>query len=385
MVMQIQANVQPVKGSKRSGAVTPGTSSLKQIRTVADANRLMESKLYEKLQSAITEAGGESLSSLKPKDFTPEAVANRILQFVDNRVALERQQFGDGRADELLVQARKGIEDGFNQAKTILEGLGVFNNDIEENANTTYDLLQKGLDQLSKKESNNIVGSTAITLEQHQSNELSITLETTQGDKLELQITHSGHTQSVITGDTIRQEDNRSDAISFRLSGDINEQERVAIDKLVSDAVNLSDTFFSGNAHLAFKKAMELGYDTESIASFSLSMQNGTTSKITEAYNSVQRIADKNGYSRGIQNSVLPTIREFMQQLAATINKASETGVYAKPDSAVLDSFNAVTSVDENKRGLANALEHQSGESLGKFSQHLANVLQNQQAGFTNQ
>ncbi|MDH5693260.1 MAG: DUF5610 domain-containing protein [Gammaproteobacteria bacterium] len=107
-----------------------------------DFSQIFNNKLADNLRTQFEKKHGKlDLGS----DYSPQAVANRILSFVDVAVNKKRAEEGDVAAQELLQKASKGIEKGYNDAVTILKGLGVFNGEVQENAEATYDLLIKGV------------------------------------------------------------------------------------------------------------------------------------------------------------------------------------------------------------------------------------------------
>ncbi|MDX5446013.1 MAG: DUF5610 domain-containing protein [Zoogloeaceae bacterium] len=84
------------------------------------------------------------------EDFSPEAVANRLLSFATGLFdAFATQRSGED-ADQITRDfvgvIREGFERGFGEAREILEGLGVFSGEVESNAMRTFDLFMKGLD-----------------------------------------------------------------------------------------------------------------------------------------------------------------------------------------------------------------------------------------------
>lgn len=84
------------------------------------------------------------------EDFSPEAVANRLLSFATGLFdAFATQRSGedvDQITRDFVDVIREGFERGFGEAREILEGLGVFSGDVESNAMRTFDLFMKGLD-----------------------------------------------------------------------------------------------------------------------------------------------------------------------------------------------------------------------------------------------
>lgn len=85
-----------------------------------------------------------------PSDFTPEATANRIVSLSTGFFPLFKEQHPEMAEAEALGTfmklIRSGVDQGFNEAKDILQGLQVWQDSVSDNANKTYDLIQKGFD-----------------------------------------------------------------------------------------------------------------------------------------------------------------------------------------------------------------------------------------------
>jgi hypothetical protein len=89
------------------------------------------------------------------EDFSPEAVANRLLSFATGLFdAFATQRSGedvDQITRDFVDVIREGFERGFGEAREILEGLGAFSGEVESNAMRTFDLFMKGLDDFLAK------------------------------------------------------------------------------------------------------------------------------------------------------------------------------------------------------------------------------------------
>lgn len=89
-------------------------------------------------------------------DFSPEATAERIVSFATSFFPLFQQNHeGEGNSlesqlDDFINLVGGGVDKGFGEAKDILTGLDVFNGDVEENANQTYDLIYEGFDKFKQ-------------------------------------------------------------------------------------------------------------------------------------------------------------------------------------------------------------------------------------------
>ncbi|MBW8183384.1 DUF5610 domain-containing protein [Shewanella nanhaiensis] len=88
-------------------------------------------------------------------DTSPEATADRIVSFATNFFSLYQEQNSNMSFDEQLTSFMEiiggAIDQGFDEAKDILNGLQVLEGDIADGVEQTYSLVQDGL--LAFKES----------------------------------------------------------------------------------------------------------------------------------------------------------------------------------------------------------------------------------------
>jgi len=117
------------------------------------ANRHMEllyKSALEKLNTVLEpDFGPDAIQSSAEIDVSPEATAGRIVSLSTAFFEAFRQQnpeMGDEEAlDRFMSTIGSGIEQGFAEAREVLEGLQVLNGDIATNIDTTYELVQQGL------------------------------------------------------------------------------------------------------------------------------------------------------------------------------------------------------------------------------------------------
>ncbi|MFC1603107.1 DUF5610 domain-containing protein, partial [Pseudomonadota bacterium] len=117
------------------------------------ANRHMEllyKSAIEKLNTVLQpDFGPNAIQSSAELDVSPEATAGRIVSLSTAFFGAFREQnpeLGDEEAlNQFMSTIGSGIEQGFAEAREILDGLQVLNGDIATNIDTTYDLVQQGL------------------------------------------------------------------------------------------------------------------------------------------------------------------------------------------------------------------------------------------------
>lgn len=158
----LSANAYPLPSkthqTKPAGQPSPDEMKLKiSNEPLSLVYRTAVQKLNELLAPEIGEAGLQGVAS-GGMDFSPEAVAERILSFATAGFGSFRERHNDQGDDEQLNGfmrlIRDAIDQGFAEARHILDGLGVLNGDIAANTDRTYALIQDGLNSFEEKARN---------------------------------------------------------------------------------------------------------------------------------------------------------------------------------------------------------------------------------------
>ena len=97
--------------------------------------------------------------------------------------------------------------------------------------------------------------------------------------------------QALATQNSIYYESN---ALSFSVSGELDEDELKAIGKLVADANDLADEFFNGDIETAYKQALKLGFDDQELTSFALQLTKVENTQVIKAYETVSHYDQEN-------------------------------------------------------------------------------------------
>ena len=94
--------------------------------------------------------GPDAIQAKMSEDNSPEATAERILSlstgFYDAYAAQRPDDNPEEVAKDFVNLIRGGFEKGFSEAQEILQGLKVFNGDIETGVMKTFELVNKGYD-----------------------------------------------------------------------------------------------------------------------------------------------------------------------------------------------------------------------------------------------
>lgn len=257
-------------------------------RAAAAPNQVLNAEILRSLDAALARDGVGLDRNATPADFSPEKVAERVLGFIDSVV---NQAAGDDtRRSTLLRQARDGVEQGFQEARDILDGLGVLQGDIADNVDKTYALIQDGLDRLAAGES--ALSAAAqdggpLTQLAFQSSSISasrstsLVVDTLDGDRVTISIDKqvaASRTRFAASDGTsqlsgIETKREASSNFSFSVDGELDDKERQAIESLVKRIDKVSDKFFDGNVQAAFNKAAKLKFNSKELAGFSLDLK----------------------------------------------------------------------------------------------------------------
>ncbi|BAU75175.1 hypothetical protein ppKF707_1675 [Metapseudomonas furukawaii] len=312
-------------------------------RKQADTQEILSNRLAERLGLEPGALSG------KASDYTPDKVAERIIGFIDQRL---RSEAANGAAPEklqgLLDQARAGVQQGFEEARKILDGLGVLEGKVASDVDDTFSRIQSGLDRLQKTYFPSEQGSqpaSAVAMAGYserssaQAETFDLDVKTRDGDTLRISIAQasanwsrssvaaaSDGTTSIVAA--------RSQSSSLQIGGwqiqvegELDDEEKAALSDLLGQVQDISSRFYAGDLAGAFDRAMALDMDGEQLASMSLRLTQTRVSQATDAYGAVaqqggQAASATNGNLRDYASGLLDALRsagELMENGRSTL------------------------------------------------------------------
>lgn len=328
--------------STAPAVATNDTLELRDLSPQQQLNRQIMDRLSS-LNDYLQVNGFEPIEQLDPADFTPQKVANRILDFID--LALKQAQ-ARGADDQELArireQARAGVEEGYQQAYEMLDGLGILQGKVKEEVERTLELLRQGLDRMDRGEplvqapedpqapqaqQVQLVGQT-------EERSLALQVQTQDGDLVSINLQR----QSSYAGVQYRSQDGEGVfslnmekasvgfSFEYRVEGELDQEEEQAIKDLLRYIDRLADDFFSGNTPEIMKKGLLNGFDPEQLQGFSLNMSHVQTSYAAKAYQAVDRLGDGsegNGVGRQFvpPGFLLQQLRELGDEAGLALGK----------------------------------------------------------------
>ena len=323
----------------------------KPVETLSssDANDHIQATLtqaYLKIQSSVQsrfpatqEATGTPEVTPSADDYSPQAVADRVVGFIADRLA---QAQADGASQEdiqnLYQQALKGVEQGLREGRDIIQNQGLFNGNTKDTYYQTVNKIADGLTQLGENlfgadldgsdtaagangatdtqapavngtsdagstnvPSSNVSGfqasNTQVQIERNRSFEMEVL--TQEGDKVKI-LVNSG--QSFASNQVSYADGNTAidgfeasfssfDNLSFSVEGDLNQNELAALNDLFSQVNDVAATFYGGDVEQAFNQAMDVGMNPEQLASFAVNINQSESVAVRDTYVAVQNMA----------------------------------------------------------------------------------------------
>ncbi|MFP5420598.1 MAG: DUF5610 domain-containing protein [Gammaproteobacteria bacterium] len=339
-----------------SSASRPTSATAQPIvRNAADAQATLANRLAERLGLEPGALAG------KANDYTPEKVAGRILGFIEQRLQSEQAAGADpSKLKGLLEQARSGVEKGFAEARKILDGMGVLQGKVASDIDDTYQKIQDGFSDLDKRfnpDAALVGGSTNIAAYSErfaaQAESFDMEVTTRDGDRLRISIAQASANWSQ-SGVVASSNGNGSSVVASSQSGslqigawqvsvegELDDEERAALEKLFGQVQDLSNKFYAGDLSGAFDRAMALEMDGEQLASMSLRLTQTTMRQATDAYSAV---AQDGGQAASAVNS---SLIDYAQGLLDALRSANQVAEEGTAKTSLLDMLKGGFSLDE--------------------------------------
>lgn len=211
-----------------------------------------------------------------------------------------------------------------------------------------------------------LLESTQVSYEAFAKRDFSFELKTQDGDVVKIKASASYAEQARVGNSSfnhgyaaygvsdINATNAASSQFAIGVDGELDEDELRAINDLLSQVSDLSETFYSGNIEEAFQMALDVGFDESEIARFSLNLRQEVSSKIETSYGAVQkmpafdsaaaqeRVFNKDDYRFTPGNLSTARMQHFVEMLTETKMFAENIGV-KKSDLPAMGEFVSLT------------------------------------------
>lgn len=337
----------------REGAVDSARTAERSLSVEErrqQAFRTVEQTLTMGYQKLAAKYGSPAQAFDQFEPLSAEKVAGNILGFIERRLVQDAAEGAtEAQLKERLAQGLAGFEKGFAEARKQLEALASFTPEIDADINDTRDRVLSGIEALRQRiidqqltdrpegDSANVdKGATgaapaSYVYEQARASEFRFELTTAEGDQVSIRASsHAGVSMRGAGSEaTLSASANRS--LSWSVAGDLNTDERHAIESLLGEVDHLAEQFFAGDLPGAMASAMDLGYDQRQVAAFSLNLSQSSIRQVSETYG---RDAAGPAPGAGLQERLAP-VGQFLRDLETALADAAR--VSQQPQALLLD------------------------------------------------
>jgi len=355
----------------QSNSITPGGLRQTPFAQGAAARSFEGQKT---LANRLAEQMGLKPGSLagKAEDFAPGKVAERVLGFIGGRLESAKADGADITAlQKMYDQAAKGVEKGFEEARKILDGMGVLKGKVAADIDETWQRIQSGMQDIAQRllpdasggvsnEGVSLSASASRLVAQSQTFDLEVT--TREGDRLRISIAQASASRSdsqvrASSGEQGSQVSVSSQSSQLQIGawqvevqGDLNDAERESLQDLLGQVQDLAGDFYAGDRQGAFDRALALKMDGSQLASMALNLTQTSVRQVTETYGRVSGQAAP-------ASAANPELREYALGLVEALRTASEL---VEPGNELLrDLLDGGFALDErfDQKSLAKAMD----------------------------
>ncbi len=352
-----------------------------QDRRLVSPHKLVNHQLFNRLEKNVN-TGGLRSQKVNTDEFSPTAIADRIIGFVAQGLGNYRNARPEADDSGYFSQVRQGIEQGFSDARDILRSLGLFQKQVVDEIDETYSLINEGLDRLQQavqQSTNQNITSSAqyqgVAVKSSRTTEISI--QTKEGDSVTISLNQSFESgrsgyQFETGGIRISEfEKHRSynSILNISVDGNLNDKELKEVNHLLKKINKVANRFFHGNVKGAFRHALKLGLDTSQISSFSVDL---TTEKSIQAVTAYQQTSQNGQGDTSI--SLIKQAADFINGAKELLNQSySALNSFEDPKSSFSELFKEIGQLANDNSKNHRAIEDQ--QSFGQIVDHLADSI----------
>ncbi|WP_152960841.1 DUF5610 domain-containing protein [Pseudoalteromonas sp. P1-9] len=276
-------------------------ASSKDVFTMSQRLTIASQISYQKMMGAMPFES--KVEPTKPEDlFDFEEIAKNVLSFVKGAILGAKADGADNdKLTNMFEQARKGVEQGIGEAVEELKDSELYTDEIEQGIEKSRELIFDGLDEFEQSIFNPEKKGPSDAAFNGQNfyqldNGASFEIKTAEGDIIKLTYNSQFSSSEQLSynkseeGESLSYSSSQSSsqAYSFSVEGDLNEDEVAAINELMSDLQEVSNEFFNGSLDEAFEQAKNLNLDSPQLVAMSMNLQQTEVRASVREYQTTQ-------------------------------------------------------------------------------------------------
>ncbi|WP_105170374.1 DUF5610 domain-containing protein [Pseudoalteromonas sp. T1lg24] len=276
-------------------------ASSKDVFTMSQRLTIASQISYQKMMGAMPFES--KVEPTKPEDlFDFEEIAKNVLSFVKGAILGAKADGADNdKLTNMFEQARKGVEQGIGEAVEELKDSELYTDEIEQGIEKSRELIFDGLDEFEQSIFNPDKKGPSDAAFNGQNfyqldNGASFEIKTAEGDIIKLTYNSQFSSSEQLSynkseeGESLSYSSTQSSsqAYSFSVEGDLNEDEVAAINELMSELQEVSNEFFNGSLDEAFEQAKNLNLDSPQLVAMSMNLQQTEVRASVREYQTTQ-------------------------------------------------------------------------------------------------
>ncbi len=152
--------------------------------------------------------------------------------------------------------------------------------------------------------------------EQSESRLYSFQLRTNDGDVVNIRSYADQGERLQLSGGQSQYDADALQDFQMRVEGDLDVEELRAINDLLSQLNDVSGEFFNGNVYDAYQMALDVGFDSDEIARFSLNLSQTQYQRVEQSYGSIAQVENEQlGIQQQAPVNVVSQLGDFMKHL----------------------------------------------------------------------
>ncbi|MEO1117248.1 MAG: hypothetical protein AAFX75_05155 [Pseudomonadota bacterium] len=333
-----------------SSVVAPPKTEAPVADNTVRALDALRAELRGALQARFSTGYGAPASAFSA--FAPEAGVDTV---GDETVAAAKQvaDSAPGRAETFLVAFRATVARAFEAVRENFAGRA----DVGD-IDAVEQVVNRGIQGLTRDAAGQTESATRVLEVDSKVREAStIRIRTQEGDTVKIRLrnveqfsaTDTSRSGPDGTATSTRVDASQSRRVSFTVEGDINSDERAAIEDVLAQASEIADEFFGGDIAAAFENAADFEFDSEQLQRVNLRFRVQEERSVRFAEDVVISPADR---FVGVQPDPVKIPEDRIADLEPFINRPAPAGsatpfVPAKPESADIQPIKAEPVVDD--------------------------------------
>ncbi|MFT5118274.1 MAG: hypothetical protein ACI9NY_001812 [Kiritimatiellia bacterium] len=177
------------------------------------------------------------------------------------------------------------------------------------------------------------LGNIETTMQYARKESFLFQLTTTDGDSITIQANNQSDFSSPFSMNTDAEHlpvngsenSNNNSHFAFSIEGELDENETLAIENLLSQVMSLADDFYQGDVASAYAAALALGYDQSEIIGYALELKQTESFKAAASYQQFERsnVNSNNMYPTVGAGEIFDRIGSYAQSVLEALHKPS--------------------------------------------------------------